>query len=137
MSNLSDSLAVSTSGMRAQSQRLRVIAENIANADSTGKTAQDLPYRRQITSFADELDKSTGLNMVKVDKIDKDTSPFNRKFMPGHAAADADGYVQFPNINMVVETMDMRSAQRSYEANLNVMEISRTMMMRTIDLLRA
>lgn len=135
--DLVNSLSVSASGMKAQGLRMRVISENIANANSTGLTPGDLPYRRQVVNFADELDRATGANMVKVSEVSKDPSQFIRKYMPGNPAADADGYVLTPNVNMLVETMDMREAQRSYEANLNVIEVSRMMLMRTIDMLRA
>jgi flagellar basal-body rod protein FlgC len=135
-SSLVDSLSASTAGLKAQSMRIRVIAENIANAQTTGKTAAELPYRRQEVTFANELDRATGMDLVKVDKVSSDSSPFQRRYLPGHPAADTDGYVQFPNVNSLIETMDMREAQRSYEANLNVMEVSRMMLMRTIDLLR-
>jgi flagellar basal-body rod protein FlgC len=135
--SLVDSLSASTAGLKAQSMRIRVIAENIANAQTTGKTAGDLPYRRQEVTFANELDRATGMDLVKVDEVSKDSSPFQRRYLPGHPAADTEGYVQFPNVNSLIETMDMREAQRSYEANLNVMEVSRMMLMRTIDLLRA
>lgn len=138
MSNdLVNSLSVSSSGLKAQSLRMRVISENIANANSTGLTPGDMPYRRQVVSFADELDKSTGANLVKVSEVGKDPSQFVRKYMPGHPSADADGYVLTPNVNPLVETMDMREAQRSYEANLNVIEVSRMMLTRTIDMLRS
>lgn len=138
MSNeLVSSLAVSASGMKAQSLRMRVISENIANANSTGLTPGDMPYRRQVVSFAQELDKASGTNMVKVGEITKDPSQFQRKYMPGHPSADADGYVMMPNVNSLIETMDMREAQRSYEANLNVIEVSRMMLGRTIDILRS
>jgi flagellar basal-body rod protein FlgC len=134
---LISSLSVSSSGMKAQSLRMRVIAENMANADSTGLTPGDMPYRRQVVTFANELDKASGATMVKVAEVSRDPSQFVRKYMPGHPSADADGYVLTPNVNTLVETMDMREAQRSYEANLNVIEVSRMMLMRTIDMLRA
>jgi len=138
MSNdLVNSLSISSSGMKAQSLRMRVISENIANANSTGLTPGDMPYRRQVVSFENELDRATGSQMVKVSEVGKDPSQFQRKFMPGHPSADPDGYVMMPNVNTLVETMDMREAQRSYEANLNVIEVSRMMIMRTIDMLRA
>jgi flagellar basal-body rod protein FlgC len=131
------SLGISASGMKAQSLRMRVIAENIANAQSTGETPNDMPYRRQVVSFASELDKATGATHVEVSKISKDPSQFQRRYMPGHPSADTDGYVMFPNVNSLIETMDMREAQRSYEANINVIEVSRMMLMRSIDILRA
>lgn len=137
MSNdLVNSLSVSASGMKAQSLRMRVISENIANASSTGLTPGDMPYRRQVVSFETELDKATGANRVRIGEVGKDPSQFQMKYMPGHPSADADGYVKMPNVNTLVETMDMREAQRSYEANLNVIEVSRMMIMRTIDILR-
>lgn len=138
MSNdLVNSLSISSSGMKAQSLRMRVISENIANANSTGLTPGDMPYRRQVVSFESELDRATGATMVKIGEVGKDPSQFQLKFMPGHPSADADGYVKMPNVNSLIETMDMREAQRSYEANLNVIEVSRMMIMRTIDMLRA
>lgn len=137
MSNdIRTSLGVSASGLKAQGLRMRVIAENIANASSTSETPGGLPYRRQVVSFANELDKLSGATKVEVSKISRDPSEFQRRYMPGHPSADQDGYVLFPNVNSLVETMDMREAQRSYEANLNVIEVSRMMLMRSIDILR-
>ncbi len=133
---LFNSVGISTAGMKAQSLRMRVIAENIANADSTAPTPGALPYRRQVVSFKNEMDRATGAEMVSVNKISRDPSEFQRRYMPGHPSADSNGYVLFPNVNSLTETMDMREAQRSYEANLNVIEISRMMESRTIDLLR-
>lgn len=133
---LVNSVGISTSGMKAQSLRMRVIAENIANADSTAEMPGALPYRRQVVDFKNELDQASGAQMVEVNKISRDPSEFKRRYMPGHPSADANGYVLFPNVNTLTETMDMREAQRSYEANLNVIEISRMMQSRTIDLLR-
>lgn len=133
---LFNSVGISTAGMKAQSLRMRVIAENIANADSTAPTPGALPYRRQVVSFKNEMDRATGVEMVSVNKISRDPSEFQRRYMPGHPSADSNGYVLFPNVNSLTETMDMREAQRSYEANLNVIEISRMMESRTIDLLR-
>ena len=130
-------LSVSASGMRAQSTRVRVLSENMANADSTGKTPGADPYRRQTITFKNELDRATGAEMVEVSKIGEDKkNPFQLKYQPDHPAANADGYVKTPNINTIVEMMDMREAQRSYEANLGMIEQSRSMMMQTIDLLR-
>lgn len=134
--DLQTSLSLSSAGMAAQSLRMRVIAENIANANSAGEKKGDLPYRRQVVTFANELDKTLGVERVKVSEIAKDPTEFQRRYMPGHPNADADGYVMYPNVNSLVETMDMREAQRSYEANLNVIEVSRMMLTRTIDLLR-
>ncbi len=133
---LVNSIGISTSGMKAQSFRMRVIAENIANADSTAEAPGALPYRRQVVSFKNELDAASGADMVRVSKVSRDPSEFQRRYLPGHPSADANGYVMYPNVNTLTETMDMREAQRSYEANLNVIEISRMMTSRTIDLLR-
>jgi flagellar basal-body rod protein FlgC len=132
---LSDSLAIAASGMRAQSDRLRVISENIANADSAadpGKT----PYRRKIVSFSNELDKEMGLQTVRVSKRGVDKSNFIKKYEPGNPSADEQGYVQYPNVNMIVEMVDMREARRDYEANLAIVEVSKSMLARTIDLLK-
>ncbi len=135
--DLRDTLLVSVFGMRAQSTRMRVIAENMANADSVAQTPDADPYRRQTVSFKNTLDRVTGIDAVRVSKIDEDKSPFGERFDPGHPAANAAGYVRTPNVNTLVETMDMREAQRSYEANLQVVDASRSMIMKTIDLLRS
>lgn len=135
--DLGKTLLISASGMRAQSVRMRVIAENLANADTVGLKPGDDPYRRKVVSFADELDRATGAEVVKVKSVGKDQSAFGMRFEPGHPAADPAGYVRTPNVNMLVEVNDMRQAQRTYEANLNVVDSARSMMMRTIDLLRS
>ncbi|WP_435639986.1 flagellar basal body rod protein FlgC [Micavibrio aeruginosavorus] len=130
-------LSVSAAGMRAQSTRVRVVAENMANSDSTGLTPGADPYRRQTITFKNELDRANGAEMVEVSKIgEDDRTPFIMKYQPDHPAADDTGYVKMPNIDPIVEMMDMREAQRSYEANLGMIEQSRSMMMQTIDLLR-
>ena len=130
-------LSVSAAGMRAQSTRVRVVAENMANADSTGTTPGADPYRRQTVTFKNELDRATGAEMVEVSKIGTDKkTPFVLKYQPDHPAADDKGYVKMPNIDSIVEMMDMREAQRSYEANRGMIEQSRTMMMQTINPLR-
>ena len=134
--DLSASLQTSASGMKAQSQRLRVIAGNIANADTTGQAPGELPYRRQTVVFKDVLDHTTGASKVKVAGVKPDMSDFVRVYEPGHPAADVDGYVLKPNVKAVVETMDMRDAQRSYDANLNVIDATRSMVRQTIDLLK-
>lgn len=135
--DLMRSLAISASGMKAQGTRLRVISENLANANSTAPSPGDLPYRRKVVLFKNALDRELGHDTVQIRRIDVDRSDFQRRFDPGHPSADADGYVLLPNVSTLVETMDMREAQRSYEANLNVIENTRTMIMRTLDLLRA
>ncbi len=133
---LSDSLAIASSGMKAQGDRLRVVSENIANADSTGKTPNEEPYRRKVVIFQNALDKELGISTVKVAKRTNDMSEFRKKYDPTHPAADAQGYVLYPNVNSIVEMMDMREARRGYEANLNVIEVSKSMLSRTLDLLR-
>ena len=134
--DLKTSLSVSASGLRAQSLRMRVIAENLANQDSIARTPGGDPYRRQIASFSAEVDRATGATVVKVDEIDKDKSDFTRVYMPGSPAADANGYVLKPNVNGLIEAADMKAAQRSYEANLNAIEAAKSLTMRTIDLLK-
>ncbi|HYE01483.1 MAG TPA: flagellar basal body rod protein FlgC [Alphaproteobacteria bacterium] len=133
---LSKALQISAAGMKAQGTRLRVIAENMANADSLPETPNDLPYRRKVVLFRNEMDRALGVERVTVSKIDVDGGEFDREYMPGHPAADGEGYVLKPNVSTLIEMTDMREAQRSYEANIGVVELSRTMLMRTIDLLR-
>ncbi|CCG39659.1 flagellar basal body rod protein FlgC [Magnetospirillum molischianum] len=136
MDELSKSTQIAISGMKAQSQRLRVISENMANADSTAQSPEGQPYRRKVVTFKNELDRSTGINKVKVDKVQGDSSDFQRRYDPKHPAADREGYVLTPNINPLIEMMDMREAQRSYEANMNVINTSRTLLSRTVEMLR-
>lgn len=134
--DLSKSLEISAAAMRAQGTRLRIISENLANADSTGETSDDLPYRRQVVSFRNVFDRALGGETIEVANIVEDPSQFDRRYEPGHPSADDDGYVLYPNVNTLVEMMDMREAQRSYEANLNAIEVARSMLSKTIDLLR-
>jgi flagellar basal-body rod protein FlgC len=136
MDELSKSTQVAISGMKVQSQRLRVISENLANADSTAQTPEGLPYRRKVVTFKNELDRANGVNTVKVDKVQGDKSDFQRRYDPKHPAADREGYVLTPNVNPLIEMMDMREAQRSYEANMNVINTSRTLLSRTVEMLR-
>lgn len=131
------SLFVAASGLKAQSGRMRVIAENIANVDSTARTPNEDPYRRRIATFEAEFDQAMQANKVVLGKVENDRSDFNLKFIPGHPAADADGFVKTPNVDRLVEAVDMREAQRTYEANLNVITATRTMLARTMDILRA
>jgi flagellar basal-body rod protein FlgC len=134
---LFNSMKISAMGMKAQGARVRVITENIANADTTAVTPGGDPYRRQVITFKNELDRKNGLDLVQVNSINGDTkTPFTQKYIPGHPAADANGYVKMPNVNSLVEIMDVREAQRSYEANLGMIEQTRSMAMRTIDVLR-
>jgi flagellar basal-body rod protein FlgC len=134
--DLKASLGVSASGLRAQSLRMRVIAENLANQDSVAQTPGGDPYRRRVASFKAQVDRATGATGVKVDGIENDKSDFTRVYQPGHPAADGEGYVLKPNVNGLVESADMKAAQRSYEANLNAIEAAKSLTMRTIDLLK-
>lgn len=131
------SMAVAASGLRAQSGRMRVIAENIANAESTAQRPGGNPYRRKIPTFRSEMDRALEAQTMTMGKVRQDPSEFRTKYEPGHPAADANGYVKYPNVNSLVEMTDMREAQRSYEANLNVIGATRRMIQKTIDLLRA
>lgn len=134
--DLVKSMMIAASGMRAQSGRMRVLAENIANSQSTASTPGGEPYRRQVVTFKSELDRQTGANMVSLGRPVADQSDFELKYMPNHPAADENGYVEMPNVNGMVEAMDMKEAQRSYEANLNMIQASRRMLSQTIELLR-
>lgn len=136
MGDFINSLKISASGLHAQSARMRVIAENIANADSAGKTADEEPYRRKIPTFKAIYDKELGGTTVKIGRMAFDQSDFDSRYEPGHPAADTNGYVRYPNINPLIEAMDMREAQRTYEANLNVVSTTRQMVGRTLDILR-
>jgi len=131
------SMSIATSGLKAQAGRMRVISENIANADSTALNAGGDPYRRKIPSFTSELDRSLDAKMVTLGRIRPDQSPFRVKYEPSNPAADAAGNVKYPNVNPVVEMTDMREAQRSYEANLNIISATRRMIQRTLDILKA
>jgi len=135
--NLAKTMSLSAAGMRAQSERMRVIAENLANANSLAVTEGDDPYRRKVVSFKNELDRSLGANLVSVNKVVEDQSDFGMRYDPAHPAANQDGYVTMPNVNALVEMMDMKEAQRSYEANLKVIENAKSMLMQTIQILRS
>jgi flagellar basal-body rod protein FlgC len=130
-------ISVAASGLKAQTGRMRVIAENIANADSSGDRPGADPYRRKITSFTRQFDRDLDANLVALGRIRQDQSAFKTKFEPGNPAADARGEVKLPNVNTLIETVDMREAQRSYEANLNLITATRRMITRTIEILRA
>jgi len=133
--DLETAIRVAASGLTAQTGRLKVIAENLANADSTGTTPGAEPYRRKIVTFHSVLDKALGVATVAVGKAQTAGGDFERKYDPAHPAADAQGYVMVPNVNPMLEMMDMREAQRSYEANLNVIDAAKSMISRAIDLL--
>src|SRR5919199_6415856 len=131
------SISIAASGLRAQAGRMRVIAENIANADSTSPRPGAEPYRRKIPTFRAEIDRTLEASVVGLGRMRTDPSEFRSKYEPGHPAADANGYVKYPNVNSLVEMSDMREAQRSYEANLNVIGATRRMIQRTIDILKS
>jgi len=131
------SMQIAASGLRAQTGRMQVIAENVANADSTAQRPGGDPYRRKIPTFRSEVDRALEANTVTMGKVRQDPTDFRTKYEPGHPAADQNGYVKYPNVNSVIEMNDMREAQRSYEANTNVITATRRMIQRTIDLLRA
>ncbi|HVZ52242.1 MAG TPA: flagellar basal body rod protein FlgC [Pseudolabrys sp.] len=130
-------LAIAASGLRAQAGRMRVISENIANADSTPSRPGADPYRRKIPTFESEYDRALGARVVELGEPQNDKSEFHLKYEPGHPAADANGNVKYPNVNPLLEMTDMREAQRSYQANINVITATRRMLQRTIDILRA
>jgi flagellar basal-body rod protein FlgC len=134
--DLMESLMISAAGMKVQGERLRVVAENLANADSVAEVPGGDPYRRKVITFRNALDKELGLDTVQVSKVGVDQSDFRVKYEPGNPAADAKGYVKLPNVNSLIEMTDMREAQRSYEANLRAIEVARNMLQRTIDLIR-
>lgn len=136
MDDLTKSAKIAVSGMKAQAERLRVVSENLANADSLPTAPDAQPYRRKVVTFRNVLDKEVGANTVKLDKVGTDKSEFQKKYDPKHPAADRDGYVLAPNVNPLIEMMDMREAQRSYEANLNVVSTSKAMLTKTVDMLR-
>jgi flagellar basal-body rod protein FlgC len=137
MIDLLKSLKISSAGMNVQTTRLRVLAENIANADSIPETAGTDPYRRKVVTFKNALDRSIGIETVRINKVTTTKGEFQRRYDPTHPAADKDGYVQLPNVNSLVEMMDFREAQQSYQANLGVLDVSKRMLTNTIDLLRS
>lgn len=137
MDPLSSALKVAASGMAAQSERLRVVSENLANAQSTGDTPGAEPYRRKTITFAAELDRATGVSTVDVTSVSKEPGEFPVEFQPGHEAADENGYVKMPNVNVLIEMADMREANRGYQANLQVIKQARDLISMTIDLMRS
>lgn len=136
MTDFLSSLKIAATGLHAQSARMRVIAENIANADSAGKTPEEDPYRRRVPTFKAVMDNEAGGKIVQIGRLAYDMSDFQTRYEPGHPAADEHGYVRYPNVNTLIESMDMREAQRTYEANLNVVTVTRQMMGSTLDILR-
>jgi flagellar basal-body rod protein FlgC len=131
------SMGIATSGLRAQAGRMRVISENIANADSTAPTAGGDPYRRKVPSFTSELDRALDARVVGIGKVRPDASAFRVKHEPGNPAADASGNVKYPNVNPLIEMTDMRDAQRSYEANLNIISATRRMLALTLNIIKS
>jgi len=134
--DFAQSMIIAASGMRTQSDRMRVIAENIANASSTSQTPGGDPYRRRIATVSSEFDRQLGATLVAPGRPQPDMSEFRKQYDPGNPAADKTGYVKLPNVNSLVEIMDMREAQRSYEADLTIMDATKSMLARTVDLLR-
>lgn len=128
-------MATAASALKAQQARMRIIAENMANANSTSRTPGGDPYRRQIPVF-EPVKVAGGAEGVRMARVQADPSDFKTEYDPGHPSADANGYVKLPNVNTLIEAMDMREAQRAYEANLNVIETQRAMNMRTLDILK-
>lgn len=135
MSDLNDAMQAAAAGLRAQSGRIRIVAENLANAQSTGEGPGAEPYRRQVPVFSTYLEKGTGSKLVELSGVAIDPSAFTLKFDPAHPAANEEGYVLFPNVNPLIEMMDMREAQRSYEANLGALDMARSMAAATIRIL--
>jgi len=136
MTDFSNSLKIAATGLHAQSARMRIIAENMANASSAAKEAGGEPYRRRIPTFEAVYNRELAAHQVEIGKVSYDMSDFQSRYEPGHPAADERGYVLYPNVNSLIETMDMREAQRTYEANLNVISTSRQMLGGTLDILR-
>ncbi len=134
--DLLDSVHISASGLGAQSARLKVVAQNIANAESVGTRDGQEPYRRKTVTFKEVLDNETGLKMVQPSKVGTDNSQFTKRYEPTHPQADEQGYVLYPNVNSMVEMVDMREARRGYEANLNMIESSKSMFSDTLNLLK-
>src|SRR3954471_6556770 len=130
------SIAVAASGLRAQAGRMRVISENIANADSTATSPGADPFRRKVATFRSDLDRALDIRTVALGPTRPDPGDFRLKYEPGHPSADANGNVKYPNVNPLIEMTDMREAQRSYEANINVIGATRRMIQRTLDILK-
>lgn len=133
---LDSAINTAASGMKAQSERINIATQNIANADTTGINANEDPYRRKTIYFEEARDTKTNSNLVKVRKIGKDNSDFKLVYQPSHPAANEEGYVKYPNVDKSLESMDVRDAQKAYEANVTVIENTKQMMERTLDLMR-
>ncbi|MDR3515171.1 MAG: flagellar basal body rod protein FlgC [Azospirillaceae bacterium] len=135
--DLYKSMDISASGMKAETARIRVISENIANSESTATSPNELPYRRKTITFRDTLDRKLGVDVVKADHVGYDPSQFETRYDPGNPGADAQGYVKLPNVNVLIENVDLKQAQRSYQANLNVLSAAKSMISKTLDLLKS
>lgn len=135
MGDISTGMQIAASGLEAQSGRIRILAENLANAESTSNLPGGDPYRRQVPVFSSVLDRTIQANTVSLASVEPDRSPFTLEFDPGHPAADDQGYVKLPNVNPLVEMMDLRDAQRSYEANLGALDLMRSMATATLQIL--
>lgn len=136
LDSLQASLAIAGSGLEAQSTRMRIVSENLANVNSTGREAGADPYQRKTVTFDAAMDRVADARLVKVKEIGVDNTPFRVEYDPGHPAADRTGYVKLPNVNAMIEMADMREVGRSYEANLQIVKQVRSMFGMTIDLLR-
>ncbi len=136
MSGITDTLFIAGAGMQAEGDRLRVVAENIANVDSTGNTPGAEPYRRKTITFQNVLDQQLGVEKITTAGYGVDSTPFKKKYEPGNPAADAQGYVLYPNVDSVIELVDMHEAQRNYEANLNVIDVTKSMISQALALLK-
>lgn len=134
--DLAKILTIAASGMRVQDARMRVVAQNLANANTLPDDPSKAPYRRRVVTFKTELDRKAGVQTVAVNRVRFDSSAFGRRYDPGNPGADAQGYVRTPNVHPMIEMMDMRSAERSYEANLSVIQVSKAMVQNALDLLR-
>jgi flagellar basal-body rod protein FlgC len=135
MDSLSLISKVATSGLRAQGERMRIVSENVANANSTADTPGGDPYRRKVVSFGELLDDATGVSHVEISNVERDMTDFTVRYEPAHPAADESGFVKMPNVNPLIEMSNMREASRSYEANLTMLENARSMRNRLIDML--
>jgi len=134
--DLLKAIKASAAGLRAQGMRIRISAENLANANSVAPSADQDPYRRKLVTFKSELDRASGVEVVKANRVLPDRSEFGKRYDPGHPSADRDGYVKLPNVNSLVEMTDMREGQRSYEANLGAIDAAKTMISRTLEMLK-
>lgn len=136
MDSLDSIMMTSASGMRAQSDRMKIIAENVANAETTGTTPGADPYQRKVVTFREEVDRATGARLVALNPVTRDTSDFPVRYDPAHPAADARGIVKMPNVNSIIESANMREASRSYEANMNMFDMGRKMRGQMLDMLK-